>query len=84
MADGAVKAARIRPQSSSLNVFWAASTLQTPGILAAIGQAASLDQLRCSQPHPLAAGPFCGGQPAAAGIPHGPGIAHDARRHQSL
>ena len=43
MADGAVKAARIRPQSSSLNVFWAASTLQTPGIgiLAAIGHAAA-------------------------------------------
>jgi hypothetical protein len=40
MADGAVKAARIRSQSSSLNVFWAASTLQTPGILAAIGHAA--------------------------------------------
>jgi hypothetical protein len=41
MADGAVKASRIRPQSSSLNVFWAASTLQTPGILAAIGYAAA-------------------------------------------
>jgi hypothetical protein len=41
MADGAVKAARIKPQSSSLNVFWASSTLQTPGILAAIGHAAA-------------------------------------------
>jgi hypothetical protein len=28
-------------------------------------------------------GPFCGGQPAAIGVPHNPGIAHDAPRHQS-
>lgn len=41
MADGAIKAAWIRPQSSSLNVFWASSTLRTPGILAAIGHAAA-------------------------------------------
>jgi len=41
MADGVVKAVRVQPQSSSLNVFWASSTLQTPGILAAIGHAAA-------------------------------------------
>ena len=41
MADGAVKAARIQPQSSSLNVFWSSSTLQTAGMLAAIGHAAA-------------------------------------------
>jgi hypothetical protein len=36
MAGGAVKAARIQSQGSSLNVFWAASTLPTTSILAAI------------------------------------------------
>ena len=41
MADGAIKAAQIRPQSSSLNVFWASSTLQTAGLRAAIGHAAA-------------------------------------------
>jgi len=41
MADGAVKAARIQPRSSSLNVFWSSSTLQTAGMLAAIGHAAA-------------------------------------------
>ena len=35
------------------------------------------------QPHPLAAGPFCAGQPAAIGVPHGSGIARCAGRHQS-
>jgi hypothetical protein len=42
-----------------------------------------LDQLRRSQPYPLATGPFCGGQPAAIGVPHGSGIAQMPRRHQS-
>jgi hypothetical protein len=32
---------------------------------------------------PLAASPFCGGQPAATGVPHGSGIARCAGRHQS-
>jgi hypothetical protein len=32
---------------------------------------------------PLAAGPFCGGQPAAIGVAHGSGIARCAGRHQS-
>lgn len=41
MADGAVKAARSQPQSSSLNVFWGTSNLQQAGFLAAIGQAAA-------------------------------------------
>jgi hypothetical protein len=41
MASGAVKAPRIQSQGSSLNVFWAASTLQTTSILAAIGHAAT-------------------------------------------
>jgi hypothetical protein len=44
---------------------------------------AGLDQLRRSQPHPLAAGPFRGGQPAAIGILHGSGIARCAGHHQS-
>jgi hypothetical protein len=39
MAGGEGKAARIQPQGSSLNVFWAASRLQTTSILAAIGHA---------------------------------------------
>jgi len=42
-----------------------------------------LDRLRRSQPHLLAADPFCGGQPAAIGVPHGSGIAQVRRRHQS-
>ena len=41
MADGAIKAAQIRPQCSSLNVFWASSTLPTAGIRSAIGHAAA-------------------------------------------
>lgn len=41
MADGAVKAAHIQPQSSSLNVFWGTTNLQTAGIMAAIGHAAA-------------------------------------------
>jgi hypothetical protein len=41
MSGDAVKAARIQSQSSSLNVFWAASSLPTTSILAAIGQAAA-------------------------------------------
>ena len=35
------------------------------------------------QPHPLAAGPLRGGQPAAIGILHGSGTARCAGRHQS-
>jgi hypothetical protein len=45
--------------------------------------AAGLDQLSSGRPHPLAAGPFWGGQPAAIGILHGSGIARCAGRHQS-
>jgi hypothetical protein len=41
MANDAVEAARIRPQSSSLNVFWAASTLQTANALAVIRHTAA-------------------------------------------
>jgi len=40
--------------------------------------------LLCRRPqHPLAAGPYCGGQPAAIGIRHGSGIARRVGRHQS-
>jgi len=45
---------------------------------------AGLDQLRRSQSHPLAAGPFRGGQPAAIGVPHASGIAHDAPLDQNV
>jgi hypothetical protein len=41
MADSAVKAARTQSQSSSLNVFWASSTLPTTSIFTAIGHAAA-------------------------------------------
>jgi|HubBroStandDraft_4_1064222.scaffolds.fasta_scaffold3035654_1 hypothetical protein len=41
MANDAVEAAQIRPQSSSLNVFWAASTLQTANALAVIRHTAA-------------------------------------------
>jgi hypothetical protein len=41
MANEAVEAARIRPPSSSANVFWAASTLQTAGALAVIRHTAA-------------------------------------------
>ena len=54
---------------------------EPPGHLPVAG--AGLDQLRRSQPHLLAAGPFRGGQPAAIGVPHGSGIARCAGRHQS-
>ena len=33
-----------------------------------------------ASPHPLAAGPFCAGQPSAIGVPHGSGIARCASR----
>ena len=41
MASGAVKAARAQSQTSSLNVFWATSTLQRTSIMAVIGHAAA-------------------------------------------
>jgi hypothetical protein len=41
MVSNGVKAAQIRPQSSSLNVFWASSSLQTPSVLFAIRYAAA-------------------------------------------
>jgi hypothetical protein len=41
MANDEVKAVQIRPQSSSLNVFWASSSLQTPSVLFAIRHAAA-------------------------------------------
>jgi hypothetical protein len=44
---------------------------------------ARLKQIRSGQPHPLPAGPFGGGQPAAIGISHDPGVAHHAPVNQS-
>jgi hypothetical protein len=38
---------------------------------------------RCrGEPHLLAAGPFRGGQPAAVGVPHDRGRAHNAPRYR--
>ena len=54
---------------------------RNPGHLPVAG--ARLDQISSGQPHPLAAGPFCAGQPAAIGIPHGSGIARYTGRHHS-
>jgi hypothetical protein len=39
MASSGIKAARVQSKSSSLNVFWAASTLQTPRVLSAVKHA---------------------------------------------